>query len=296
MVAGAEIRPRLSAYVLAADPAYLAASVASYYDAVDQIVVSYDERHVSWSGYTIPVEQCLQELASVDTEGKLVYVAGAYSDPHQHPLVCETIQRQHALDVAAEGSDWVLQLDGDEVVPDLPAFLETIAAAAASGYDGLDYPARWIYGRAANGRWLELSSRVWGVVANYPGPLAVRSGASLHHARQIDGELYRVDFRSKNTDPFRPPDLRVDATVPPAAGVLHFSWARTEADLREKAVVSGHRDDFDWDGAIAKWLWHQRHPRLAVLGTPLRRRGSLGTRGWLRTTALPIDPDRLTVP
>jgi hypothetical protein len=165
-----------------------------------------------------------------------------------------------------------------------------VRSASAAFREGLHYPSRWIYCHACDGSWLELSNR-WGrPAAGYPGALAIRGGTRLAHARQSSGSLYRVDFRSRNTDPWRSRHEPVDATVRVDQAILHFSWARSEEDLRTKAVVSGHAEHFDWTAAIDKWRWRCRHPRLASLGTPLRGRPRLGSTNWVRRTHLAVEP------
>jgi hypothetical protein len=286
---------RANAYVLAGDPTFLAASVQSYYDAVDRIVVSYDKSHLSWSGEAIPVDACLRELREVDPKGKLDLQSGAYSHPGVSGMECETSQRRAALASASEGADWVLQLDSDEVIPDLSVFMEMLSRTDAASASGLDFPSRWIYARTLDGRFLEGCSRWWRAAAGYPGPLAVRAGALLKHARQCEGPLFRVDFRKRNTDPWRGRDTPVHATVPVHAGVLHFSWVRTAEEMATKAKISGHRDAVDWQAGIRRWRRHQRHPRIATALTPLRRRGLLHPT-WLRLVDLPVDPPQHVLP
>jgi hypothetical protein len=282
---------RLAAYTLAGDPSYLAASVASYYDAVDRVVTSFDEAHVGWNGDAIPVEHCLNELRHIDVESKVDPRPGDFSHFGLPLMECETLQRQAALDVASEGVDWVIQLDGDEVIPDLQAFVEMIERADARGAVGLDYPSRWIYSAIRGGRFLEGCSRWWRPAASYPGPLAVRAGAKLSHARQCEGRLFRVDFRTKNTDPWRLRDHPVDTTVPVEAGVLHFSWVRTLDEMNIKADMSGHRNGVNWAVEIRRWKHRQRHPWLTTALTPLRRRGELHPQ-WLRIAQLPVIPEK----
>jgi hypothetical protein len=277
----------VNAYIMLGDPAYLAASVSSYYDVIDRLIVSYDEHARSWSGDPIPVDECLAELTRVDRRSKATFFPGSYSQPHRPPLVCDTLQRQSALDEASAGADWVLQLDTDEVIPDLATFAEMLERAKATGAIGMDFPSRWLYARTRRGLYLEACSRWWRVAAGYPGPLAVRTGAILTLARQCDGPLFRVDFRHRNTDPWHARGVPVHATIHPASGVLHFSWVRLPDEMAQKSAISGHRDDFDWDQRLAKWLFRQRHPILAVALTPVRRRRHTE---WLRQVRLPLDP------
>jgi hypothetical protein len=279
---------KINAYVLAGDPAFLASSVTSYYDAVDRIVVLYDRDHLSWSGQPLRIAECLAELRHVDPNGKIDPHLGSFARPDLPPIEGETLERREAVALASQGADWVLQLDSDEVVPDLAAFIEMVVRADASGADALDYPSRWLYARTRHGGFLEGCSRWWRAAAAFPGPLAIRAGSTLSHARQCDGKLFRVDFRGRNTDPWRDRRTPVHSTVPVEAGVLHFSWVRSEADLVVKSRVSGHRDGVDWAHGIARWRFQTRHPRVAVALTPLRRRGALHPT-WLRETRLPIE-------
>ena len=55
-----------NAYILAADPAWIEASVRSYYDRVERIVVSYDEDGLGWTGVPLDIEQCLRRLRAMD--------------------------------------------------------------------------------------------------------------------------------------------------------------------------------------------------------------------------------------
>src|SRR5688572_12433032 len=64
----------VSAYVMLADPSYLAESLSAYYRHVDRIVLSYDEAGLSWTGTPLPVQQCLAIARSIDVEGKCVEV------------------------------------------------------------------------------------------------------------------------------------------------------------------------------------------------------------------------------
>jgi hypothetical protein len=278
---------RVNAYVMAADPVFLAASVHSYYDGVGRIVVSYDENRLSWSGEPIPVGDCLAELSQIDRDSKLDFSPGRYSHPELPPLDCETRQRQAALDSASKDAEWVLQLDSDEVIPDFGAFSEMVLRADRSGADALEFPSRWLYARTGERRYLEVSSRWWRAAAGYPGPLAVRAGTRLRLARQCEGSIFRVDFRRQSTDPWHPRDAPVHATVPVDDGVLHFSWVRSGEQMERKAATSGHRDDFNWQARLRRWRFHQRHPLIAVALTPLRRKRHPT---WLRRASVPIDP------
>jgi hypothetical protein len=277
---------RVSAYILLADPSYLAQSVRAYYPQVDRIVVSYDRTATSWTGTPLPLEQCLEIIRTLDTDGKCVLAPGDYARLDHDPLENDTHQRQRALDAAAEDADWVLQLDTDEVMLSPAAFFGALGRAADAGAGGLDFPARWLYTRTAPGSYLEQTTRFWRRTASYPGPLAVRSGTRLRLARQADVALHRVDFRSANTDPWHPKDAPVHEVIAADEAVMHFSWVRDPDVIRRKFGWSGHTDEMSPPAIYRRWAWRTRHPILTALGTPVRTRAD----GWYRLSSVPEPP------
>jgi hypothetical protein len=262
---------RLHAYVLAADPAFLAHSVRSYYDAVERIVVSYDEDALSWTGTPLPVEHCLEVLDELDVAGKCVLVPGRYARLDHAPLDNDTFQRQEALEAASDGADWVLQLDTDEVLPSPGRLVASVDRAQDTGCEAVDYPARWLYARAGSGRFLEASTRFGRPAASFPGPLAVRAGTALVHCRQVAAPTYRVDLRPWNTDPFRSRDAVVHEVVPREDAVLHYSWVRTDETMRRKFGWSGHTAVYSRPAVYERWVRRAHRPVLTAVTSPLRR-------------------------
>ncbi|GAA2858438.1 hypothetical protein [Microbacterium arabinogalactanolyticum] len=279
-------RTRRTAYVLLADPSYLRESIGAYYDRVDRIVVSYDRSHTSWTGTPLPLQQCLRLISDLDRDSKMVLAPGDFARPGETGLANDTHQRQVALDQASEGSDWVLQLDTDEVMVSPDVFFDMLNRAESAGARGLDFPSRWLYTRTGPGRYLEVTRRFWGVAASYPGPLAVRAGTTLRHARQADIDLFRVDFAPRNTDPWRPPDAEVHAVITPDKGVLHFSWVREPDVIKRKFGWSGHSEHMQPPEVYRRWVWRTRHPLLTAVTTPLRRRDD----GRYRLSRIPEPP------
>ncbi len=276
----------VTAYVMLADPSYLAESLSAYYPHVDRIVLSYDEAGISWTGTPLPIQQCLTIARAVDTEGKCVPAPGHFARLDHDAFQNETHQRQVALDAASESADWVLQLDTDEVMLRPEAFFASLHRADDAGAGGLDYPSRWLYSRVGRGRYLEQTNRLWRFAASYPGPLAVKAGTRLTLARQADVPLYRVDLRHRNTDPWRPRDAPVHEVITPAEAVVHFSWVRQPDVIRRKFEWSGHTEEMKAPPVYRRWEWRTRHPLLTVATTPLRRR----SRPWYRLSAIPEPP------
>ena len=262
---------RVNAYILLGDPSYLAASVSAYYPFVDRIYVSYDRTNKSWTGTPLPVEQCLRLIEGLDKQGKCVLLPGDFARTAETPFENEALQRSVAMNAASADADWVLQLDTDEVMLAPRVFFEKLDRADAAGASGLDFPARWLYSRVKKGRYLAGVSRFWRPEASYPGPLAVRVGARFVHARQIEGELYRVDFSAESTDPWRPRDARVDDVISPNEGVAHFSWVRHPETIQRKFGWSGHTEQMRAPKVYRRWVWRTRHPYLTTLLAPSLR-------------------------
>lgn len=262
---------RVHAYVLAGDPAWAAHSVRSYYDLVDRIIVSHDRHKRSWAGLPLQVDEALGVLQSADTDGKMHIVPGAHSDPSRDVLEVETEQRQSALDAASDGCDVVLQLDTDEILLDSASFLTAIEEMVGRGATALEYPLRDFYADVGGGRYLEHCRPFWGTQAAYPGPVAVLAGTRLVHCRQASGDLYRVDVRARNSDPWHPRSAPVHATVTPTAAIAHMSWVRSNEQMEAKSRTSGYASSRNWERDLQRWRWRTRHPRLTALSAPLHR-------------------------
>lgn len=279
-------RRRISAYVLVADPSFLRQSLSAYYAYVDRIVLSYDRSSISWTGTSLPIDQCLRIIAEIDIDGKCEHHPGDFARLDRTAFDNETYQRQVALDEASTGADWVLQLDTDEVMLRPDVFIAMLERADKKGAAGLDFPSRWLYTRVSRGRYLEVAGRLWQSAASYPGPLAVRAGTILRHARQADIELFRVDFAVPGTDRWRARDAPVHAVIPVDSAVMHFSWVRDPDMIRRKFAWSGHTDQMRPPKVLRRWLWRTRHPVLTILTTPFRRRND----GQYRLARIPEPP------
>ena len=279
---------RIGAYLLMGDPAFLEQCVRSLYAIAERIVVVYDKDGVGWTGRPLPVEQCLAVVERLDGEKKVELLAGTYHGRDVHPLEAETDERNDGIRAFGDDVDWVVQLDTDEVLGDPARFVRAIGRAHAEGRSALEYPARWLYAHVNGELYLERCRRFWGISAGFPGAMAVRAGTTLRLARQCDAPLWRIDFRRRNTDPAHPRTARVDEVIRGNEGIWHFSWVRSEEQMRSKSTTSGHVDDLNWNREIDRWIRRSRHPYLATAITPVRRPPALvGAPTWLRTARVP---------
>ena len=103
-------RLRVHAYVLAADPTWLATSVRAYYPHVEKLVVSYDQDGIGWAGGPVRVEACLAALRLLDDDAKIEWAGGRFHSFDRAggdggTLGRETRQRRAALELASSGAD-----------------------------------------------------------------------------------------------------------------------------------------------------------------------------------------------
>ena len=275
---------RLNAYLLAADPAWIEASVLSYYDWVDRIIVSYDQGGRGWSGSPLRLEDCLARLRAIDSKQKMCFRPGDYARPGQDPMIADTHQRHSAFEQAAEGADWVLQVDTDEVLPNPIRLIDVLGIAAARDIRAVEWPMRILYRKLHRGGYLEICQSNGANHFEYPGPIAIRPGCVHVDARRVVGPFLRpvVANDSASLQVSRPPgplEHRID--LPNAQdAIIHNSWARRPASIRSKVASWGHNQGMKtwayyhlrWKPSPLCWKWmRDLHPFARGLWPALKR-------------------------
>jgi hypothetical protein len=260
---------KLTAYVLAADPAWVQASVRSYYDIVEEIVISYDENSKGWTGAPIPVDECVSKLKAIDKDKKMRFVGGHFARLDQNPMVNDTYQRQCAFDIASSGADWVIAIDADEVLPNPGALLKMLDYAAEREIPAVEWPMRLFFHRLEDGRFLEVCSKSRTERFEYPGPIAARPGAQHTDARHAKGDYLRpVVIGDKQSPQVRcgmlPGESRIE-NLRLEDAILHFSWARSAADVRSKVASWSHNE------GLKSWLFYNIYWKSAPRTWPLLR-------------------------
>lgn len=235
---------RLHAYILAADPAWVERSVLAYYGLVEQIVVSYDRSGRGWTGSPVPVQETLERLAAIDTDGKMRRVGGDFADLAGTAIESDTAQRQAALAEAEPGADWVLQIDTDEVLPRPERLLDLLAHARERRLEAVEWPMRVLFRSLRGGRFLEVCESDGRDSFEYPGPIAVRPGVRLVDARRADAAFLRPVVRGDDrslqvTRPLEEREARAELLAPEEA-ILHYSWAGSAERVRSKVSSWGH--------------------------------------------------------
>jgi len=249
---------KLNAYVLAADPTWVECSVAAYYPYVQNIFVSYDKRGMGWTGAPVAVEESLARLRTLDTESKMRFVPGDFSTPVHDPMENDTRQRNAALALAAEGADWVLQLDTDEFLPNPAALISAMDRADVLGVSAVEWPMRVLYRQISGRRVLEVCAENGCDHFEYIAPVAVRSTERLVYSRQTRGPVLRAMVRGDRSSiqlrrPAAVGELREDLLGAEDA-IVHNSWARSPKELRRKIASWGHAGAHAWIYYWARWL------------------------------------------
>jgi hypothetical protein len=252
---------KLKAYILAADPNWIEESVLSYYGIVQEIIVSFDGNGIGWSGKPIPVKECLRRLRAIDRDHKMKFMEGNYSLPSLTPMQNDTHQRQSAIDAIGNTADWILELDTDEILPKGSRFLSHLACVP-DDITVVEWPMRVFFQKLPSGRFLEVTDYLGRQCSEYPGPIATRPGVKLDSARVIqNARKWRFDISAVNRDPLSGALYRPDAVIPREEAILHFSWIRSDVDIRSKINGWGHSEDFktvDYYGKCwskAPWKW-----------------------------------------
>lgn len=281
---------RISAYFLLGDPRWIDLSVAAIYSRVDKIIAVGDVNRLAWDGSPLPVDECVEILRHNDPERKVELRLADLVRPGRHPMLSDTEARRLALD-GLQDADWVLQLDADEILTSPSTFFAALDMADSHGADALDYPSRWILGRAhvpfRHDIYLEASDGAGRIAAHYPGPLAVRPQVHLNYSRRATCDYFRVDIRRHNSYHEYTRSHPVHWVVRPNEAVMHLSWVDRTGRTGKSTTQHGHRKDHLIDQAMTLAGSRLRHPLRTVLTTPFRV--SHGHPHRLRLTRIDLD-------
>jgi hypothetical protein len=97
-----------------------------------------------WSGVdnSNRIQTCREILESIDIDRKVEYVCQDFLARDQSLIKAETNMRNAGIDYARQRAQLILQLETDEIVPDVSAFSECLDDWYESDSDGLEFAAR----------------------------------------------------------------------------------------------------------------------------------------------------------
>lgn len=259
-----------SAYLLAADPSWITYSVSSYYDFVDEIIVSFDVNKVGWSGVPVSTDVCLGLLKSLDKRNKMKFVGDSFYKPELSNREQEIFQRQHAVAACSSKAEWIINLDSDEVIPKPESFFNHLSKQVDKDVKSINWPFRVIFQHLNGSVYLEVCDiDRKSPTVEFPGSIAVRKDVIFDYGRTSlqKQKIFHVTDRPwiKRLIRWRSPRT----IIPMDEAILHFSWVRSVDQMWEKVRSWGHREDFDtenyvkniWQNSVGNWEHMQNfHP------------------------------------
>jgi hypothetical protein len=268
---------KYAAYICLGDPAWIEASVQSYYPYVSKIIATYDRDGLSWTGPKIDINVCIERLKAIDVEKKVEFVADKFSIPSNYgnPILNDTMQRQVGVDLASQYGDWVLQLDTDEIIANWKVFVAQLKFANANEFDAVYFPSIYVYQLISRTIALE-SCRRWGVrQAGYPGPLCVRAGTELYLSRRSRGRTLHVRCQGAFDTVIEHDAVVSDTRVAEGDCVVHITRGRTPEYMKKKFETWGHSKDRSYALDLKYWKIVRRFPWLLLLSSHLVRGNQL---------------------
>jgi hypothetical protein len=105
------------------DADYLPASIRSYYEYVDEIVLGLDADRISWSGnsFTFDEGRLFSELSKIDRDNKITVVESNFHRSSV-PIENDTHERNYLKEQCSH--DWVFSFDADEVLVNAKSFFQ----------------------------------------------------------------------------------------------------------------------------------------------------------------------------
>ncbi len=258
--------------MLAADPTWIYESIAAYYDFIDILVVSFDCNSKSWTGSDIPVDECRQKIREIDSRCIIVDISDDYSGSPGTPIQRDTSQRQACIDYLSTRVDWIIQIDTDELMPDIRPVLTEIQNIPEN-VDGIEWPMRVLYRQLSSNSYLGVSNLDSNPVYEYPGPIVVRKNVTLVDARRISTQVVRYsvigDTSSLQLKGCHIDGIQIRSTLDHSSAIVHNSWARSPKSVWRKVRSWGHNDGlksllyfvFTWLPSPVTWRYLRNiHP------------------------------------
>lgn len=264
---------KIAAYVCLGDPAWIEASVNSYYPYVTKIIATYDRNGRSWSGPSIDINVCIERLRAIDVDGKVEFIGGDFciEENFDNPMISDTYQRNIGLSIASQYGDWVLQLDTDEIVANWDVLKSYVNEADENSFDAVYFPAIYVYQLVSPALALEICRR-WGKrQAGYPGPICVRAGSTLYLSRRSLGSTLHVPCKFAFDTVIEKDAVVSDKPVSATDCVVHVTKGRTQAYMEKKFKTWSHSKDRDYSWDLKYWTMVRRYPFLCLIFSHLLR-------------------------
>ncbi len=207
---------------IAYDYKYAMGTIRSYYTIANEIILGLDEDRISWSNnkFEFDDDYFAAFIKEIDKDNKITIAEGNFHS-HKRPIDNDTDERQRLCNACKEGN-WVIQIDSDETLQNPIDFEQWMKEA---NRDHL-IKAEWI-----------TVYRIFGddaLVVERPQKAMIPVGSVQGTKLNLCRETSQPDSHSNLV-------------------LLHNSWGRTRAELKQKLENWGHSQDFDTDKYLELW-------------------------------------------
>ncbi|MGD9681656.1 MAG: hypothetical protein AB7W16_10765 [Candidatus Obscuribacterales bacterium] len=211
--------------LLAYDIAYFEESVRSYVDIVDEVVIGLDENRETWSGGTFELDsEITGKLLGVSDKVRIIQ--DQFYMPGLSPMENDTRERNF-LSSHIEGADWLLSVDSDELLmnaQDLDEFLHAQKDKSS----------------CVLGNWVSVYKEL-----DDSYLVVGKDGEIFLHPTPIVTAVPEIFINARWT---------TQSNIMSPAILLHFTWARSEAELRRKLANWSHSSDFSIEHHFDLWV------------------------------------------
>jgi hypothetical protein len=185
-------------------------SIAAYYEQADEILVGVDRDGLTWSGLPNGMDwKHFQEvMEAIDPAGKITLVVEPFFTAGKTPRENNDAGYRRLYQLAH--GEWIVAVDADEVVTDVPALLKGMNGAPM--------------GRQVYGRW----TNVFKVIGDT--------------ALVVTPETHLCALATRSREPVRA-KLTEELPFYVPVVVQHNTLGRSEAEVALKLASYGHRDD-----------------------------------------------------
>jgi hypothetical protein len=208
--------------LLAYDYRYAYATIRSYYDIADEIILGLDADRLTWSRkpFEVDINAVHEFIKRVDTAKKIRIIEGNFHES-PHPMVNDSNERSFLAGHATAGN-WVVQIDADEILLNPLEFRDWLLEHNPQDHN--------VYG-------------LWVSVFKVFG----------NQALVVDPQTEMTPVATLSRAPYRIARMNGQPGLASPLRMLHFSWGRTPAEIAQKLENWGHSGEFDAQAYLAFW-------------------------------------------
>ena len=212
---------KLSFYTpIAYDYQYAFTSIKSYYEIADEIILAIDKDRISWSGMKYDFDDDLfnSTIKEIDVQSKIKVIQESFHKTNS-PITNDTNKR-NVISTYCVKDNIIIGIDSDEVLLNAKEFVEWLS----------NYSPQY-----------DISCHLLTVYKSFGDQLLI----AMPEEKTVIGTALRNQYRqARNT--------HHSAILSPLK-LLHYSWGRTEEQLKQKLANFGHSNQFNIPKYFGMW-------------------------------------------